>query len=266
MLDISEIQELDFFKDLKLLELKLLNNQGLCNTNYLLYSKKKTYLLRELNTKISINRKNEFFHQNLAYENNLAAKAYFLSSNADLMLCDYIEGVHKETLSKKDMSSLVLCLSTLHSINLRSNAVDLQNEYKNYNKECLNKETISKLDFYFSAIKDYSSELVFCHNDLNQGNILFNKEVKLIDWEYSCVNDKYFDLANVIIEYDFNKKEEESFLKQYFKNKQSCNKNKLYLFKILYLALSLLWFNAYNQKSKRDIFIKKILSLLKNEF
>ena len=108
--------------------------------------------------------------------------------------------------------------------------------------------------------------MCFCHNDLNQGNILFNKEVKLIDWEYSCVNDKYFDLANVIIEYDFNKKEEESFLKQYFKNKQSCNKNKLYLFKILYLALSLLWFNAYNQKSKRDIFIKKILSLLKNEF
>lgn len=266
MLSLSKIQKLDFFKDIKLLELKLLNNQGLCNTNYLLYSKKKTYLLRELNTKFFINRKNEFLHQNLAYVSALAAKAYFLSPDAELMLCDYLEGVHKGTLTKNDMSSLVLCLSKLHSIKLKTQVVDLQNEYKNYNKECLDKETITKLDFYFSSIKDYESELVFCHNDLNQGNILFNKEVKLIDWEYSCLNDRYFDLANVIIEYDFNNKEEESFLREYFKNKQSYNKNKLYLFKILYLALSLLWFNAYNQKNKRDIFIKKILSLLENEF
>jgi thiamine kinase-like enzyme len=45
-------------------------------------------------------------------------------------------------------------------------------------------------------------ELTFCHNDTYHGNImkLDNKEIKLLDFEFSCLNNKAYDFSNLFAE------------------------------------------------------------------
>ena len=258
MLSIKDLECIPFFINKKLGKINLLPNQGLCNKNYLLHTPTSVYLLRKFNMSMNINRKNEFIYQNLAQKNNLAAKAHCLSKDEDFMVCDFLPGEHKEFLNSLDQKALVLALQALHIIPLNEKAINLEAEYKSYNKECLSPALTSKLSQCFSNIKSFETDYVFCHNDLNIGNILFEKTVKFIDWEYSCFNDRYFDLANIIIEFNFTKEEESLFLKRYFNKNVKCNLKKISLFKIVYLALSLLWFDAHEQKQKRDFFFEKL--------
>jgi thiamine kinase-like enzyme len=39
--------------------------------------------------------------------------------------------------------------------------------------------------------------LCCCHNDLVVGNIINTPETRLLDWEYACDNDPFFDLATI---------------------------------------------------------------------
>ena len=45
-------------------------------------------------------------------------------------------------------------------------------------------------------------ELTFCHNDTYHGNImkLDNREIKLLDFEFSCLNNKAYDFSNLFAE------------------------------------------------------------------
>ena len=82
-------------------------------------------------------------------------------------------------------------------------------------------------------------EYVLCHHDLNPKNILFSDDIKLIDWEYAGVNDRYFDLASIIVEFNLNKRNETLFMRSYSKK---INLKKLYMYKIIYKDLCRLWF------------------------
>lgn len=62
------------------------------------------------------------------------------------------------------------------------------------------------------------SPVVFCHNDLQEGNILLREDCEepslvLIDFEYCSYNYRGFDLANHFIEwmYDYTAKESPNF-------------------------------------------------------
>lgn len=70
----------------------------------------------------------------------------------------------------------------------------------------LNKELIALKEILLSV----KSPLVFCHNDLQTGNILKRRhglessEVQLIDFEFSNYNHRAFDIANHFCEWQFN--------------------------------------------------------------
>lgn len=60
---------------------------------------------------------------------------------------------------------------------------------------------------------------------MNPKNIIFNKnKFKIIDWEYAGINDRFFDLASICIEFQLNKSEEKIVLSSYFKNKKNYHK------------------------------------------
>ena len=89
--------------------------------------------------------------------------------------------------------------------------------------------------------------MVLSHHDLNPKNIIFNKnKIKIIDWEYAGINDRFFDLAAICIEFKLNKKEEELFLSYYLKKIDEKKYSKLKYFKIIYKNLCDLWFEKLN--------------------
>lgn len=261
MIDINTLETYKIFKNDKLLKIELLEKQGLSNKNYLLTSEKSVYLLRILNQQLHINRENEFFNQNLANKKKISAKALYLDEKNSFMICEYLEGFHKSKLMNNDIKYLCESIKILHNIKLSAKEVDLVSLFNFYDKKYLNEIILKQITSVFLSLKSFKKELVFSHNDLNPGNIIFNKGVKFIDWEYSSFNDKYYDLANIVIEFNLDKNQEKNLLLTYFDN-VTCDYDKLKVYKIVYVCLSLLWFDEQKVYDKRDNFYEKLLILI----
>ncbi|KAL0584901.1 hypothetical protein ABG067_005345 [Albugo candida] len=63
---------------------------------------------------------------------------------------------------------------------------------------------VGKIDSITKEANKFAMDVVFCHNDLLSGNILYNnawKRVQIIDYEYGAYNFRAFDIANHFCEY-----------------------------------------------------------------
>jgi thiamine kinase-like enzyme len=55
-----------------------------------------------------------------------------------------------------------------------------------------------------------------CHNDLLNANFLDDGEIRIVDWEYAGMGDRFFDLANFSVNHEFGEKEDRALLEAYF--------------------------------------------------
>jgi thiamine kinase-like enzyme len=58
--------------------------------------------------------------------------------------------------------------------------------------------------------------LVPCHNDLLNANFLDDGQVRIVDWEYAGMGDRFFDLANFSVNHEFGVDEDRRLLASYF--------------------------------------------------
>lgn len=254
-MEIKELKKYNLFKNTKILKLKKLNKQGVCNISYKIQTPKKNYLLRvfKYTHKNKNSRKHEFSIQTKAYKENIAAKVYILDEKNSLMICDFLKGVHKEKLKKNDLKILVKSLKKLHKIKTKYKKYKIKDDLKNYKKTLKDSQSKALIESSLNElkkIKKYKFEKVLSHHDLNKSNILFYKnKVKFIDWEFSCVNDRFFDLANICFEFNLNKIQEKKLLKEYLKKVKKEDIQKLFSYKILYENLWILWFKALENET-----------------
>jgi thiamine kinase-like enzyme len=60
-------------------------------------------------------------------------------------------------------------------------------------------------------------EPVPCHNDLLPANFLHDGEgIRIVDWEYAGMGDRFFDLGNLAVNNDFGAAEEQRLIEAYF--------------------------------------------------
>jgi hypothetical protein len=194
-----------------------LPNQGHCNLNYSLEKDGVKYHIREFKL-LDRDREFEYKIQKKVSKHGISPKPFYI--NKSYMVAEFVVGVHKHKLKRVEIKELSRVIKHLHSIN------------------CLKKKSTLPINVKH-LIRGFKNELVLSHNDLNIKNIIFGKSVKLIDWEYTGVNDRYFDLASVILEFSFSKLDEEYFLKIYSK---SINQKKLRAYKKIYHILYKEWF------------------------
>jgi thiamine kinase-like enzyme len=204
--------------------LTLLENQGLCNTSYLSLVDEKKYLIREFGN-CSQDRKFEYKVQQKAYSVGIAAKPIKIDNK--YLVSEYLNGIHKEILNKKDLRLLANTLKKLHKIKIPRSPYILKIKDK-------------KAKHALQILKNMSKDYVLCHHDLNPKNIFFSDKIKLIDWEFAGVNDRYFDLASVCVEFKLNTNNKWYFLHQYSKKIDS---KKLNLYMLIYKELWKEWFN-----------------------
>lgn len=233
------------FKE-ELLSLELLKNQGFNNTSYLLKTTEKSYIVRvfKSNESVNISRNFEFEILKKIHKLNLTSKPIFLDKN--FMIYEFIEGLHKNKLSNLEIKKLTTNIKKYHKIKPKVKAYNLKQDLKNYSKNIsdfkgrkLLNESFRSLNF----LKNYKKDLVLTHHDLNHKNIIFSSGgIKIIDWEYSGKNDRFFDLASFCVEFNLNNKKEGIILKNYFGKYSKYEKEKLKYFKIIYKNLCELWF------------------------
>ncbi len=223
------LQQHDFFIDKTIDSCICLEQQGYCNENYVIVSEGKKYIARKL-VREDIDRKFEYTIQKAAYRICIAAEPLILDEKNNLMIAEFLEGKHKRKLNTEDLKNLAHVLRKLHSIECNKMPIDI--EIKNKTDEVVNA---------FQTITSYPEEHVLCHNDLNPQNIFFSDEIKFIDFEYAGVNDRYFDLASICVEFGLDEAGEKYFLTQYTE-KNIYNQKKLEAYKTIYIALCKQWF------------------------
>ncbi len=236
---IDKLKQYTLFENRKIDSYELLENQGYCNENYLFHSEGEKYIVRKF-IRTDIDRKFEFEVQKLAYEIGISAEPLLLDEENALSISTYLEGMHKEKLEKNDLEQFAEALTKLHTIKIENKPILLERLIEEKSKEVQNA---------FRTIGSFSSENVLCHNDLNPQNILFSKMIQLIDWEYAGVNDRYFDLASVCVEFNLNKEDEVYFLRSYFTMKNEIKYEKLKAYKVIYKALCSQWFEDLEKKA-----------------
>jgi thiamine kinase-like enzyme len=131
-------------------------------------------------------------------------------------------------------------LKTVHTLEIEKDPISL---------ETLVEKKSKAVEDAFATLESLPSEYVLCHNDLNPRNILFTEKIQLIDWEDAAINDRYFDLASVCVEFDLDKESEAYFLRRYFTEEIEINDAKLKAYKIIYKALCTQWFEKQEKES-----------------
>lgn len=227
-----------------LINLTLLENQGYNNTNYLLEGETHNYLVRVFG-KNSLDRKREFEVGKKAFAKGISQKPLLLDSTNGFMVVKFAKGVHHTHLRHRQLQGLARKLRTLHRIKWRQKPYDLTKDYTSYSKESL-KNRVFQTNLLFKKLKKLTKEPVLCHHDLNPKNILFHHHaITFIDWEYARVNDRYFDLASIVVEFGLDPKETHLFLRTYFTCKEKIDFKKLELYKKAYSVLCEMWLDAY---------------------
>ncbi len=217
-----------FFVTKTIVSCTLLENQGYCNENYLVVADGIKYIIRKL-LREDIDREFEWKVQNLAYKQDITAEPLFFDKENEFMIFSFLEGEHKNKLNVDNLKLLAITLEKLHSISIDAKPIELHIKTKT--------DEVLKA---FETIDKYPKEYILCHNDLNPKNIFFSNDVKFIDWEYAGVNDRYFDLACVCVEFRLEGKMEELFLDAYFESEY--NVEKLEAYKVIYRFLCEEWF------------------------
>ncbi|HET7443593.1 MAG TPA: choline kinase family protein [Solirubrobacterales bacterium] len=68
-----------------------------------------------------------------------------------------------------------------------------------------------------AALRWRPHESVLCHNDLLAANFIASPGgLRIVDWEYSGMGDRYFDLGNFAVNNELGDEQEEAFLDAYF--------------------------------------------------
>jgi len=58
--------------------------------------------------------------------------------------------------------------------------------------------------------------VVPCHNDLLNANFLDDGAIRIVDWEYAGMGDRFFDLANFSVNHEFSVEDDRRLLAAYF--------------------------------------------------
>ena len=207
---------------------------GMTNRNYLIEINGQKYVLRKPGegTEKIIDRKNEKLNANSISKLKLDSKLIFFDDTSGIKISEYI--VNAQTLNpiiaKDNLKDIAHILKKLHTSNLKfNNKFDVFREIENYEKLSIEsngifyknyKEVKKEVMKLKNKLEELNIELKPCHNDTVPENFIKSKKnIYLIDWEYSGMNDPLWDLAAHIIECGFEVEEEERFLNYYFESK-----------------------------------------------
>lgn len=232
---------------------------GMTNRTYKVKLDGEHYVIRlpGEGTSEMIDRNAEKISTNLACELGIDTNVFLFDEKTGIKISEYIEDA--ETLNEQELKKEVnidrvaKILKRLHTCEIDTkipfDIVYMANKYErlievnngSYFEEYEKvKKFINQIaDRYLSSVKR-----VPCHNDpLCENWILQNNEkMYLIDWEYAGMNDPMWDLADIAIEANFSREQEEQLLQLYLERMPMPSESKAFIInKVLIDYLWSLW-------------------------
>lgn len=221
--------------------------KGVSNNNYLITSDGQQFVIKCYSHDIPV--------AALAAQNKLAcvgvtSTALQYDMDTRMAIFSYIpEGKYNRVL---DDEALLKPLLQVHRLEL---AVYETLDLVGYMRAIeLESSAIVNVQWLLSQLAGLPSDVAFCHNDLVTSNIICSPEgVRLIDFEYACHNDIFFDLAALVCSFQRDVASAYRLVDTYFLLNQKCTPSyadvKLKVYCQIYLLLSIHW---YEQKGVVD--------------
>lgn len=177
----------------------------------------------------------------------LAPNIVFADADGAVLITEYIPGpVWKDSDLQSDqrLESLGQLLRRVHALpkcGMRVDMVRIGETYQKYleERQGLHAFATTCVDVIRSIPRQPGS--VCCHNDIVAANIVGSRDLKLIDWEFSCDNDPMFDLASAIGFHNLNRQRSDVLLDAYAGGSNSALRESLDEQLRLYDAIQWLW-------------------------
>lgn len=152
-------------------------------------------------SRLQINQYLKLKMHKLMNENNLCPKILYISDECDLLIYEFFE-TNEDLKVPNIIKRLAEKIKQVHLQKIPKNLITFKEQLHNYEKILSGHSKFKKvkegIELYKDLIQD-ETDLVFSHNDLNIKNVLSNKDsVSFIDWEYSSINSRYYDLSKII--------------------------------------------------------------------
>ena len=258
MIDItSELKDLSISFE-KISEIK----QGENSATFLITSRKRKLVAKKFK---NINFKqitNAFLNKEIIDQlvtKKLFPNVIYFSEEKDFLVYEYFESA-KNNKDKFFLKNLGKKIREIHNIKPCKNILTYKQQlyfYKQLLKRIKEDQLVTKIESLFDDVNIQSSELVFSHNDLNINNIIFNKDICMIDYEYSSLNSKFSDIAKVIYEFKLNKLETEYFLDGYRITLDKQTEKQIILWQRFNLYIDYIW--TLLIKSNKELPVKENL-------
>jgi thiamine kinase-like enzyme len=91
-----------------------------------------------------------------------------------------------------------------------------------------------------------------CHNDLLNANFLDDGQIRILDWEYAGMGDRFFDLANFSVNHNFDDEQDHLLIQAYFDTATPARLARLKLMKIMSDFREAMWGTVQIGTSKLD--------------
>jgi len=238
---LKNLKEINIFIE----DLILLREGETSNTFTGLLSRKKIILkiFKKFNTNFKTNSYLNRYTLTELSNKKLHPKVIYKNKTKGILIYEYYE----TSLCKKDnmfFKKLGNRLKEIHELKNKKNIHTFNEQIDAYKKILnINKlpKVFEKLNALIKMSKTNHQENVFSHNDLNPTNILFNKNICFIDYEYASLNNKFFDISKIMLSFDMNPNEQNVFLESYGIKNHIDIREKILLWKQINLYIDYIW-------------------------
>jgi thiamine kinase-like enzyme len=192
--------------------------EGLTNTNYSVTVNRERFVLRVSGpntTCLGINRAHEAEILTAVSEAGIGPQVAYYQLPEGHLVTRFINGRHlnlEEYRRPETIERIVKTVKRLHELPMVRAVFSPFDRVENYAKQAKEMGVPFPHDFQkmvgrMGAIereqtRDTFQWRRFCHNDLFFVNVLDDGNIRFIDWEFSGVNDLYYDLATLTYAYD----------------------------------------------------------------
>jgi thiamine kinase-like enzyme len=192
--------------------------EGLTNTNYAVIVNEERFVLRlsgQNTACLGINREHETEILTAVAEAGIGAQVTYYQLPEGHLVTRYINGHHlslEEYRTAENIERIVRTVKRLHELPMVRADFSPFQRVESYARQAKSMGIPFPHDFQkmlarMSAIEREQAQdpfhwRRFCHNDLFCVNVLDDGNIRFIDWEFSGVNDIYYDLATLTYAYD----------------------------------------------------------------
>lgn len=156
-----------------------------------------------------------------AAEAGIAPRILYSNPEAGILMTEFLHGrvwQESDLESNENLEALAGLLRRVHDLPVCGSAMDLEKFAEKYEEHLNERDDPDGFVLHCVNIvreRATQEDLACCHNDIVATNVIDAGGLHLVDWEFACDNDPFFDLASVIGFHDLDEKRQQVLLCAY---------------------------------------------------